>query len=902
MTIADLVAAPDPHQAPFGMLVHVEYQLRVLGLLCAAADDKPAKFKTPGSLEKWSEYGKLQSKKLGCAECWQDALAVASCIDTPVVHDPQLSMRLVRNQVCHGGPVPESMDLDVLQRVVSENAERIVRIHGHGHVSELQPLFRMVKGELAALHSYSGVVARYWPRSGEAVDVTDRETLEALSNLGLQRGDQLLDDFARDIERDLKGFAERDSISTLASPPEPIVVSWDRRTSDGSERRVDRFELGGDHSRTWLSEAGRKPYKAFLADICNWSLLKRRLLEDLEDQVSAENTISKELFPNLWQRVPHVPTLVRLDDDYSGAHSDLTITEACARVTDDVHAYRGSTNLITLTGEAGSGKTHSLLQFSRESLASDGDLAPFAIYVSSHGSGATSLEKLINDRVARTRILDRESVLTLCRAGLAILVIDGFDEMLGFRAYDNPLSGLQPILDKLRNRGAVILSARSSYSEARLRTSLAEHPAKESHHRLTTMELLPWQTKQLKELTAGLAINTESADNTPEIRRLLTTPFFCLAYAAWKQSGESPEFLRFVIDTYLRRELSKLVGQQNVPIFDQDELAEIFCEAAELSARKVTPEISEDELELAACQALERDLKQEEKRRLVALCGMSAEWSDEELSFKFTHLAIAEHFLARQVTRVPFHQALSLLSDVAISALCAQLIRSMWPQDQTETVERLVAELQKRVTAAESLEHCRPAMASLGELWARVHGTAGVARSASRIIVDRLEIRGSGLVTLDHAEVRNLIVGPGVTLRLTSCQVDLLDLSETSGESLLGDSYKQVFELFTQAEMTSSPRRMRELLGLPEEPVDESAIETFFKDKISSSRASIVVNERYIPPDEDIRLKWTREYGTERWRNYVKKMLREGNLIEEPVNSAGPSKRRLRPTERFTEK
>ncbi|MER6968638.1 hypothetical protein ABT408_34230, partial [Streptomyces halstedii] len=158
------------------------------------------------------------------------------------------------------------------------------------------------------------------------------------------------------------------------------------------------------------------------------------------------------------------------------------------------------------------------------------------------------------------------------------------------------------------------------------------------------------------------------------------------------------------------------------------------------------------------------------------------------------------------------------------------------------------------------------------------------------------------LVTLDHAEVRNLIVGPGVTLRLTSCQVDLLDLSETSGESLLGDSYKQVFELFTQAEMTSSPRRMRELLGLPEEPVDESAIETFFKDKISSSRASIVVNERYIPPDEDIRLKWTREYGTERWRNYVKKMLREGNLIEEPVNSAGPSKRRLRPTERFTEK
>ncbi|MFB7983520.1 NACHT domain-containing protein [Streptomyces vinaceus] len=901
MTIADLVVAPDPHVEPFRMLVHVEYQLRVLGLLCAAADEKPSKFSTPGSLEKWAEYGKTQSEKLGCVACRQDALAVVSCIDTAVVHDPQLSIRLVRNQVCHGGPVPDNVDLEVLHRVVSDNAERITRIHGHGHVGELQPFFRRVNGELAALHSYSGVVARYWPRRGEAVDVTERETLEALQKLGLQRGDQLLDDFARDIERDLKGFSEKGSVCTLVSPPEPIVVSWERRTSDGAERRVDRFELTADHARTWLTDVGRKPYKAFLADICNWSLLKRRLLEELEEQVAAEKEISKELFPNLWQHVPHVPTLVRLDDDYRGTVNDLTITEACAKVTDGVNAYRGSTNLITLTGEAGSGKTHSLLQFARDSLATSGDLEPVAIYVSSSGSGATSLEKLINDRVAGTRILDRESVLALCRSGLAILVIDGFDEMLGFRTYDNPLSGLQPILDKLRNRGAVILSARSSYSEARLRNSLAEHPAKDSHHRLTTMELLPWRTKQLQELTANLSIDAESAQKDPEVRQLLTTPFFCLAYAAWKQSGESTGFLRFVVDTYLQRELSKLVGQQGVPIFDQAELAEIFCEAAELSARKVTPEISEDDLELAAWHALERDLKQEEKRRLVALCGMSAEWSDEELSFRFTHLAIAEHFLARQVTRVSFQQTLSLLCDVAVSALCAQLIRSMWPQDRAETIERVVAELQARVAAAESPADCRPAMASLGELWGRVHGTAEGRRSASRIVVDRLELRGSGLVTLDQAEVRHLIVGPGVTLQLTSSQVDLLDLSETSGEVLVGDSYKQVLELFTQAELTSSPRRMRELLCLPEEPVDESAIEAFFKDKIANTRASIVVNERYSSPDEDVRMKWTREYGIERWRDYVKKMLKEGKLIEEPVNAAGPSKRRLRTTEMFDE-
>lgn len=143
-----------------------------------------------------------------------------------------------------------------------------------------------------------------------------------------------------------------------------------------------------------------------------------------------------------------------------------------------------------------------------------------------------------------------------------------------------------------------------------------------------------------------------------------------------------------------------------------------------MSARKVTPEISGEELALAAEQALERDLSKERKRRLVALCGMSAEWSDEELSFSFTHLAIAEHFLARQITRVPLQQALSLLCSVAVSSLCAQLIHSMWPKNRAETIEIVIAELQARVTAAESPEHCRSAMASLGELWARVAGTA----------------------------------------------------------------------------------------------------------------------------------------------------------------------------------
>ncbi|MFB7764245.1 NACHT domain-containing protein [Streptomyces xiamenensis] len=900
MSIADLVAAPGPKQGWFSALVHVEYQLRVLGLLCAAADDQPLKFQTPGSLEVWAEYCRKQSERLDCTECLRHVSEVADSINTVIRKETETPLKPARNSVCHGGPGSEDIDEAILYRTVDRNAELIVQVYEHGHVAKLTPYFRMIDGVLAALHSFSGTAATYWPRRGEARDVADPGVVDALRKLKFERGDPLFDNFGQDIARDLKGFAERDSVHVLISPPAPIAVSWERRSSDGPVERVDRFTIGADHSRKWQTESGEKPYKEFLADVCNWPLLKRRLLAELDEQVSAEKQISKELFPNLQQSAPHVPTMVQFDDDYQGPRTELSITEACKQVTQGVNAYRGSTNLITLTGEAGAGKTHSLLQFARESLAAGDSLDPVAIYISSSKTSANSLDKLITERVAGTRILDRESVFALCRAGLAILVIDGFDEMLGFRTYDEPLKGLQQILDPLRNRGAVILSARASYSEARLRKSLTEHPVKETNHRLTTMRLQPWRREQLLQLADQLSSDSDAGE-VPEIRRLLTTPFFCLAYIAWSQSQPRGDFLQFVVDNYLERELSKHTGDNGAEVFSQEDLSAIFCEVAEMTARTVTAEVDEPDLVFAAEVALGRGLDEKEQRRLVSLCGMSAEWSEHETSFSFTHLAIAEHFLARQIVRAPFKRSIALLSDVAISALCAQLVTSMWPEDEKKgTIQTLVAELQTKVSTSKSLDECRSAMTSLGELWARIYGDMEGSRTVSRIIVERIELNGSGTVTLDQAHVKHLVVGPGVNVRLTNSQVNQLDLSRTSGNPLLENSHEQVSEMLTQGGLATTPRQIRELLGLPEEPVDESEIDAFFREKITNARVAIVVDRNYNPPDEDVRMKWTREHG-DRWQVFAKRMVAEGKLIEEMVNAAGPKKRRLRPAESFYE-
>jgi hypothetical protein len=246
VAIADLVAAPGRQQAALKTLAHVEFQLRVLGLLCAAAAGKPSSLTTPGSLDVWSRYITLHRGSLNCDNCESAALDVADSINTEVATGT--SVRQMRNQVFHGGPDPENVDLDALHGVVSANAAHIVAIHAHRHVTQLEPFFIHINSELAALHDYSEGSATYWPRRGVATDTTRPETVEALQKLGLQGGDRLLESFALDIQKDLRGFAERDSIQTLVAPPQPIVVRWDLRTSGGTIPRIDRFELNASHS------------------------------------------------------------------------------------------------------------------------------------------------------------------------------------------------------------------------------------------------------------------------------------------------------------------------------------------------------------------------------------------------------------------------------------------------------------------------------------------------------------------------------------------------------------------------------------------------------------------------------------------------------------------------------
>lgn len=899
MTIEELIAPINRRQDYYKTLALVEFQLRVLGLLCTAAAKGKTSLITPGTLDTWRSQIIKNSHFLNCLNCEKLAFQVAESTKKELAAD--WPVHRLRNQVFHGGPEPKGIDTNFLNKIVEENAKVISQIYNHGHITRLEPYFILINNELAALNDYSQGFATYWPRRQSAIDVASPEILDALHKVGTARSDRLLETFALDIQKDLRGFAEKDSIQTLVTPHRPIIVSWDLRTSAGQASRIDRFTLGADQERIWIDEEENKSYREFLAEICNWELLKKRLLEQLEERVESENRISQELFPELKRHVPDVAAMVHYESGPFGSGGNKPLAEICERITHTSNLRGSYTNLVTLTGEAGSGKTHGLLRFARESLSPGRGLTPLVFYFSSSGSSAKSLETLL-DQVGGTRIVDRTSVLSLCRAGLAILVIDGFDELLGFRTYDTPLKGIAPILDELRGRGTVILSARSSYAEARLHRNLEQHDALVWQPYLTTLELLPWKKEQLVALTARLSPEKTAKLVPPEVRQLLTTPFFCLAFAAWSRSSENKEFLQSVVDTYLSRERRKIGDEGRDAVFNSITLANILSEAAEMAARNALQEISEEDLELAASQALDRDPTPQEKRRLVALCGMSAEWAEGELSFRFTHLALAEQFLARQIVRLPVRQSASLLSQVAISKLCARLVISLWRAEHRQTPVQLLEQLQATLNAPQKHNQDSPGAVSLGELWAKVHGSTTGLRTVRRIKVEELEINGPGRVNLQESHIESLILGPEVELLLTSSYVARIDLTNSSSSALIGDSYSQIGELLIRNEYATGPAQIKKALGLTNDTTEnKNEIDAHFNRSIFYERRGIIVNQRDYTSEGDARLKWTMAYGLEAWQDYIRRMEAEGRIILREVVTGGPRKIRIRPTKNFYE-
>lgn len=174
-------------------------------------------------------------------------------------------------------------------------------------------------------------------------------------------------------------------------------------------------------------------------------------------------------------RLPHVANrqaqeLIKRSSDYVSVPSsidEVTLDDAVEHISTWCEAYSGQeTRLLFVTGAAGSGKSTALRAFSSKrsaSYESDGRALP--LYINAQGSALSTLKNVVAGRLndLRASHVYYESFIVLCRLGLLIPIIDGFDELLVEAGVSDSFKSLGGLLQDLEGFGVVIASSRREY-------------------------------------------------------------------------------------------------------------------------------------------------------------------------------------------------------------------------------------------------------------------------------------------------------------------------------------------------------------------------------------------------------------------------------------------------------
>ena len=258
-----------------------------------------------------------------------------------------------------------------------------------------------------------------------------------------------------------------------------------------------------------------------------------------------------------------------------------------------------STQVITVTGDAGCGKTRVLREFVRQKATdyASGTTDTLLLYVDAQGRALARLDEALATELQDLRVpLTYHCVPTLVRVGLLIPIIDGFDELLGVSRVESAFNSLSDFLNKLDGEGRVIASARSAYYEeefvdrarqsssssrqgwSNVPVTIAKWSESDQNlwlaHKLRPKGITPEFRKQLKQAFTG----QESLASKPL--------FFCrtvdLLHDGANLAGSETDLLRSLADAFLVREQKKkLLNTQGHPILSLPQLRELLGEVAQ---------------------------------------------------------------------------------------------------------------------------------------------------------------------------------------------------------------------------------------------------------------------------------------------------------------------------------
>jgi hypothetical protein len=450
------------------------------------------------------------------------------------------------------------------------------------------------------------------------------------------------------ITRDIEGFADLGIPPTAEVSGASILAKWVRRGEDNDAL----FSLSGEGLPIWTDSphGDRTGYDDFLtsAGLANFRQLSHEI---------ARTTHSIENF------VPCEAELRSPSDKVMEV--DLSPQEFLARVGAGRRDSNAETELYFLKGAPGTGKTTLLKEATRlqAELFANGESDFLLLYVSAQGRELSNLRDAFSSELDDLGgLFGKRAIYPLCRRGLLVPVVDGFDELLGTAGYGGAFTALQELFAELEGLGALVVSARSTFYElefvGRLDSSQSQNDVA-----ITTLDLQPWSDERLRQYLSGTA-NGLTADEIGAAfnevgdtdRSLLSRPFFAHRFPAYLRQPDRARgltLLGFLIDQYVERESGKITDSNSDPIMDVDGHYRLLEFAAEEMWESEKRKLTLSELEtIAALVGEERSLSEASieqlQAKLTSYAGFGATSSRE---FQFEHEVYFDHFLGSRLAR-----------------------------------------------------------------------------------------------------------------------------------------------------------------------------------------------------------------------------------------------------------
>jgi len=728
----------------------------------------------------------------------------------------------------------------------------------------------------------------------------------------------------KDVVRDIAAFTEDGVAPSYCFGDDAevgvLLIPWVRSTSDTNQERVDRFRIGPDNQYQWLSQGGSdwRAYSDFLREVANWGLLARRIRIGLDSFRAERQAAEASYFQSSHTDIRGPARLREVSEDLQLPDATISDFNLMQRADSACESLRHSTKVFFVVGQAGLGKTDLMLSVASERAAaieSDASISrPLYLFVSSTGRTLSSLEDAINGALNITKLLSSQGAKALCRNGLLVLIVDGFDELLGSSGYENALGSLEPWFRELGGRGVLVASARSSYYLAQYRRSLSETTGVNADH--TLLEVQPWSREDVHDYLRRSGL-PDSVSSNLQARdwRLLGVPFFAKAFAKWsaasghKSDGQQSIF-DIVVDQYLARESQKLVDPNRGPLLNPEELREFFAEIAELMHDSGQRELEHSDLVMCAQLVVGSESVESVRpgltRRLSSLCGFGVEGGAATTGkFYFAHEVMFDCFLSLALQRKVGSSKSAESWGAFFSKGKIHPAAVEWLVDRLpEGASALLAKLQSVVSSSSAFSE------NVGFLWASLCKAANNTPPSLYVRdlrLGELELAESdwGRLSLEGCQLKRLRLPAAGSnqVELLGCEVELLECEslDRARFALKCKSSDGIAIFKTDATYDDTPHQVRKRLEdaglLPRQAsdVDDDFSESanFFLDKISSRFDTSIVVAEISGLADDQRLSWTQRLGAPAWRKFTDALVDSGLARWEQINAKGSAKVRL---------